>query len=610
MDKMLDMEEVDLSIQQSGFLDVKHGSSLVVESDMSPSERYRHRGNLISRDSITSNSYSESSFSELCKFAECPSAALSQRSSLCETYSIHSESSHSNIGNRNASLGRELNDSIEKKGMIVALQEKSAEFAHAFKYFIRDKLGSMSSKMDNCFDIGYFLDSLFQQDLDNLTDIICIVNARRHAFWALIQIGEVEEQLQRQFGGLSQCNGNRLDLNEEILEKIDYLCDIKSDLELYIEKASWRLNCLLGDGDQIAHLEDIDCEIYDKDDQFDNNEKFTLFSGVGINDGDYYRSLLNQDMENDVSNGENCDPDTIQTPFMSLSSGHRLPINCVDLSIRQDAAVTASDDCTIRLWDMGRTQCIKELSGHTAPIKSVKYTQSLAVSAGADRKIFLWKLKSPNECCMADLARKEEPMICQLTGHTKIVNQLALKNDMLYSCSSDDSVRIWDLNTEKCTSILYVNQPQNSILNYGVPTSLRKVGLAAIVDANNSSSYECSGIVSIDVYGNELLSGSSDGDLRVWDTRINSRNSRADFVIRDSKPCASWQAQNSNSISKVLRNDNFIISGDETGSVKFWDVRNRKMILELKLGNLIYDIQADSDKAYIASNSSDIQVNF
>jgi WD40 repeat protein len=96
---------------------------------------------------------------------------------------------------------------------------------------------------------------------------------------------------------------------------------------------------------------------------------------------------------------------------------------------------SASDDRTVRVWDVAAARCVAVLTGHTDSVYTAVFHPDgkRLASAGRDRAIWLW-----------DLATGQE--VARLEGHTDYVFSLAFSPDgrSLASGSGDGTVRLWD----------------------------------------------------------------------------------------------------------------------------------------------------------------------
>jgi GTPase SAR1 family protein len=150
----------------------------------------------------------------------------------------------------------------------------------------------------------------------------------------------------------------------------------------------------------------------------------------------------------------------------------------MDVAVTPDGtrAVSASDDRTLRVWDMATGKALASLEGHTIWVLGVAVTPdgARAVSTSADETLRVW-----------DLATGKA--LVSLEGHRAPVVGVAVTPDgtRVVSASVDQTLRVWDLATGKALASLEGHTG-------GV------VGVAVTPD------------------GKRAVSGSADTTLRVW----------------------------------------------------------------------------------------------
>ncbi len=84
---------------------------------------------------------------------------------------------------------------------------------------------------------------------------------------------------------------------------------------------------------------------------------------------------------------------------LAVLHGHTDEVHGVSLTPNGCRAISASEDKTLRLWDLVQGQCLTVLRGHTAPVRSVSLSAdgARAVSSSVDGTLRVWDLKS-DEC--------------------------------------------------------------------------------------------------------------------------------------------------------------------------------------------------------------------
>lgn len=121
--------------------------------------------------------------------------------------------------------------------------------------------------------------------------------------------------------------------------------------------------------------------------------------------------------------------------------------------------ISGSDDHTIRVWDMnpirnnkypGTQNCICVLKGHTAKIHFVCVKDNLIISGSCDETIRIWDLnkstpKTQHSDCDSDSSLINEVCIYVLHGHKNCINEIYVRDNLIISGSSDNTIRIWDM---------------------------------------------------------------------------------------------------------------------------------------------------------------------
>src|SRR5829696_4984619 len=119
-------------------------------------------------------------------------------------------------------------------------------------------------------------------------------------------------------------------------------------------------------------------------------------------------------------------------------TGHTNWVNDVAFRPGGELLASASDDRTVRLWDVETGKPHGEpLKGHTKWVNDVEFSPDgeLLASASADKTVRLWDVATGKQ--------RGEP----LYGHSGSVNGVAFSPDgeLLASASNDETVRLWDV---------------------------------------------------------------------------------------------------------------------------------------------------------------------
>ncbi|GAB1537904.1 hypothetical protein NUACC21_05590 [Scytonema sp. NUACC21] len=120
--------------------------------------------------------------------------------------------------------------------------------------------------------------------------------------------------------------------------------------------------------------------------------------------------------------------------------GHSKGIQAVTITSNGDWAISAADDCTLKVWDIENGKEIRTLTGHEDRVWGVAVTPDgkKVISASWDSSLKIW-----------DLATGKE--IDTLKGHNAQVLSVSVFPDgsKVVSVASDRTLKVWDLEKGK-----------------------------------------------------------------------------------------------------------------------------------------------------------------
>lgn len=203
-------------------------------------------------------------------------------------------------------------------------------------------------------------------------------------------------------------------------------------------------------------------------------------------------------------------------------TGHRLPIRCMQFD---DARlITGSLDGTIKIWDWKTGMCKLTISAHAQGVIGLHMVDKLLASGSADHTISIY-----------DLGSKQK---FKLLGHEDWVNsvKIDLPSRTLFSASDDQTVKLWDLDTQTCIKTFegHVGQVQQVLplpaeLDIDEadfePNTNNGSDTASLASENPNSSYQSGSSDSESFFPHDpdrpapptyMLTGSLDGTIRLW----------------------------------------------------------------------------------------------
>uniref|UniRef100_A0A452HIF5 Striatin N-terminal domain-containing protein n=1 Tax=Gopherus agassizii TaxID=38772 RepID=A0A452HIF5_9SAUR len=180
----------------------------------------------------------------------------------------------------------------------------------------------------------------------------------------------------------------------------------------------------------------------------------------------------------DLSDGKDAFKKTWNPKFTLRS--HYDGIRALVFHHTESALVTASEDGTLKLWNLQKTVAAKKnaaldvepvyaFRAHRGPVLSVAMgcNSEYCYSGGTDTKIHFWRVPDLS----MDPYDSYDPGVLSnvLEGHTDAIWGLAFSpsKNRLASCSADGTVRIWDPSENPSCLSTY-----NTEREYGIPTSV------------------------------------------------------------------------------------------------------------------------------------------
>ena len=280
-------------------------------------------------------------------------------------------------------------------------------------------------------------------------------------------------------------------------------------------------------------------------------------------------------------------------PYTSLE-GHTDSVTRIAFSPNSATLASASQDRTIRLWDVATSTHKHTLTGHGSHIYSIAFSpDGLTLASGSENgRIRLWNVTTGQ-------------YRVTLEGHRDIIRSVAFSPDgrTLASGSSDRTIRLWNATTglykvtleghsENINSVAFSPDGQTlasgssdrTVRLWNATTGFHKQTLTG----HTESVYDISFIAD----GKTLASTSNDGTIRLWDTATGQHKDT--LIVSDFR-----------NVSISL--DRRMLAGiDRNDRIFLWDIATESEIASLT-GHTsdIYKVRFSPDGKILASGGND-----
>lgn len=222
--------------------------------------------------------------------------------------------------------------------------------------------------------------------------------------------------------------------------------------------------------------------------------------------------------------------EAVEPPKFTAFDGHTAAVRDVRFSHDGAMLVSASQDNTIRVWDVASANAVKTFRGHDSWVRSCRFNPDgrSVISGSHDERVKVWSI-----------ADYEELRVLKgrvLAGHTDAIYDVGFSSDSesIVTCSRDRTARSWNL----------------------------KNGIEQEVFAEGHSFLASQ--VRFFPNGRKLITAGVDNTVRIWDFHTGSETIRLDKTGRSAIVALSQDAQ-------------LILTGSDTNDAKLWNAQTGEL---------------------------------
>jgi WD40 repeat protein len=241
-------------------------------------------------------------------------------------------------------------------------------------------------------------------------------------------------------------------------------------------------------------------------------------------------------------------------------SGLFAAVTC--LALNSQRLASASEDKTVRLWNLATGQASHVLTSHQGFVEAVVFqphNTDILASGSRDKTIKIWEL---------------DRVLYSFTGHGQAVNTLAFSPDgqRLASGSRDRTIKLWQVATGELITTLTGHKLNITTIAFNIDGILASASADGTIGIwqNNIMQRQLTGhigsvtAIAFSPDGQILASGGEDRSIRLWDTQTG--------VCLQTLPGHAWQV----SSLAFMAGGAVLLSGSWDKTVKFWQIDTGK----------------------------------
>ena len=248
----------------------------------------------------------------------------------------------------------------------------------------------------------------------------------------------------------------------------------------------------------------------------------------------------------------------------AVLKGHLGKVRYCTFSHSGKYIASASEDRTIRIWDVASGKCICTLKGHGATVGSVSFSfdDKFIVSSSDDNTIRVWNAASGNTVRI-------------MNGHKGYIVSATFDPEGKYilSASEDSTVRKWDVSTGQCIDSMKINTGYIKSACY-CPDGRRIIVASRDAKVYDADTWQCMDSI-MGLSGFDFNSFSSDGGFLV-----SSQLSKVNVWNGSFKKIASYNCKSLSSRPSTISPDGRFFNTNNGKKINLWMI-NRDLRLAI-----------------------------
>jgi WD40 repeat protein len=270
------------------------------------------------------------------------------------------------------------------------------------------------------------------------------------------------------------------------------------------------------------------------------------------------------------SNGAAAPPDQNAKPELVMESGHHKPVMSIAFGPDSQWLVSASQDTTLKLWDLKTGRELRAFAGHPGMVEKTAVTPDgrTLISAATDGAVKTWDIETGRE-------------LSSLGGRTPVwALALSLDGGTIAAGSKDGLIRVWPISTTKKLKTLHESIEVTG-LAFGGNAEWLAASVGKNVDiwklSNGEKIQTLAGhqnvvlAVAASRDGRWLASCDLDGSVKLWDT-----NTWHEIHAWPAKPGQS-------SFAVTFNPDGTLLAAVVGTSVEIWESKTGRAVKSLPL---------------------------